>query len=325
MRVLIACQAGKGVGLGHLSRCLVIGKALSTKFGAEVSYLIQSEPMQRSDLDSCSHTFISPSHDLSKNILTAESADLVILDLQAQRVTSSLKVVIRSLRDSGVKVVAVDGLRDLRSDLDLIFIPSFRYAASLEVEYGAPVVFGWDCFLLDEAPKPLEWAPGKRVLVLTGGSDATHLGATWPELLDKTLSADVVVNWVTGPFASHPKLPKQQRVKIVEHVAPEGLGALMRETDYAITVFGVSFFELLYFGVPTIVFSPYGGKDSAELAAVSDAGVAIVAGDEKGATEKLYALMEDDDCASRLSLRAKEHLSVSGADRFCSEVAQLFI
>ena len=65
MKVLITCHAGIGIGLGHLSRSLVIAKALQDRFGAEVQWLIQSDPLARHELSAFQHRFVPPDHDLA--------------------------------------------------------------------------------------------------------------------------------------------------------------------------------------------------------------------------------------------------------------------
>lgn len=323
MNVLIVCHAGSGIGLGHLTRSLVIGKALQKKFDTNVRYLIQSEPIRRRDLDEFGYDFLPPEGDLAAAIETIRPVDLILLDLQPHRVSSNLQPVIRRLRTEGIKVVAIDGLRDYREDLDLIFIPSYRLDVADGCQTGAPVVFGWDCYLLDAKDVAGEWTPGNQVLALTGGSDATGLGLAWPSLLNEELPSSAVLDWVTGPFSSMPIIPKPARIKINQHIAPEGLGQLMRQANYAVTVFGVSFFELLFHGVPTVVFSPYGDKDAAVLKGIAEAGVALIAKDEKDATKQLVSLMSDDALARRLSEKAHEILCVSGTVRLCSEISKL--
>lgn len=323
MNVLIVCHAGSGIGLGHLTRSLVIGKALQKKFDANVRYLIQSEPIIRHDLDEFGYDFLPPERDLAAAIEVIKPVDLILLDLQPQRVSSNLQPVIRSLRTEGIKVVAIDGLRDFREDLDLIFIPSYRLDVADEWQSGTPVAFGWDCYLLDDKDGAGEWTPGNQVLALTGGSDATGLGLSWPSLLNEELPSSAVLDWVTGPFASMPIIPKPARIMINQHIAPEGLGQLMRQANYAVTVFGVSFFELLSLGVPTVVFSPYGDKDSAELQGIAEAGIALTATDEKEATSQLIRLMTDETLARQLSEKANELLCVSGTVRLCSEISKL--
>ncbi len=323
MKVLIVCHAGTSIGLGHLSRSLVIAKALRARFGADVRWLIQSDPLERDDLRAFQHRFVPLDQNLAVQLASETPVNLVLLDLQPQRVPQDLSNAIVALRKTGAKVVAIDGLLAYRPELDLIFMPSFQFTPPPDLKDGAPIVFGWDCFLLDAQWAPSPWAPGQRVLALTGGSDATQLGATWPNLLNQSLPVDAQLDWITGPFAAKPNWPATPRIKMIEHVAPNGLGPLMQQANYAVTVFGVSFFELLYLGVPTVVFSPYSGKDADELSAIAASGVALVARNERDATERLLELLSRDDLAKQLSESARATLCVSGAQRLCSEITTL--
>jgi hypothetical protein len=97
----------------------------------------------------------------------------------------------------------------------------------------------------------------------------------------------------------------------------------MQTANYAVTVYGVSFFELLYYGVPTIVFSPYGDKDDSELTEIAATGVALVATDEVDAIAKLNNLMTNEALAASLSLHARQRLSVLGGHRFVKALAAL--
>jgi len=326
--VLVACHAGDGVGLGHISRSLVVAEALRSRFGAGVRLLVQGNQIQRSDLDAFPHRFITKDQDLAKVILdeyARQCVDLVVLDLHPGSLSTpaSMQAMLIALQFSGCRLVAIDGLLQYRAMLDLIFIPSFHHADPADARNAAPIVFGWDCFLLNLHETPRGWQPGRRVLALTGGSDATGLGQTWPAILDGTLPSDTVCHWVKGPFAQAPVLPQAPRIQFHTHLAPSGLGSLMQSSSYAVTVFGVSFFELLYLGIPTVVFSPYGSKDDLELDAITKAGAALVARDEREATDRLFALMHDDHLAAQLSLCARALLNTPGAERLCAEIASL--
>ncbi len=285
--------------------------------------MIQGDPLLRDDLLVLEHRFVPLDLDLAAQLAGETPVDLLVLDVHPQQVPAGLGRVIGAWRAAGAKVIAIDGLLNLRPELDLIFIPSFQFKPPADLQDGAPIVWGWDCFLLDVPSASAPWQPGRRVLALTGGSDATQLGASWPGLLNRALPHDAELHWVTGPYALKPNWPAAPRIPMFEHVAPAGLAALMRQTHCAVTVFGVSFFELLAWGVPTVVFSPYGDKDAAELGAIAASGVAWVAADEHDATERLVELLEQEELARELSQRARAALGQSGVQRLCSEMAAL--
>ena len=109
------------------------------------------------------------------------------------------------------------------------------------------------------------------------------------------------------------------------HQSPQGLDELMVSANYAITVFGVGFFELLHYGVPTVVFSPYGSKDDEELAGIAREGIARVATNEVAAVAELKALIVDNTLASSLSRCAKQKLSVSGGHKLTRAIAEMMV
>jgi len=321
---LIVCHVGQGTGLGHLTRSLAIARSLEHDLNGRIALIICGEPLRRDDLSRFKHEFVGPDADLEERIFSYTDFDLAILDLDPRKIPLKLDQTLGHLRRKGLRLVSIDGLLQYRTQLDLIFIPSLAFQDDDLLTGGAPVVSGWDCFLLDDQIPPIAWAPGNKVLVLTGGSDATNLGQTLPSLLDKSLNQDTEIEWVTGPFSKRPLIPINSRPKFTEHISPSGLGSLIRDTNYALTIFGVSFFELIKAGIPTVVFSPYGQKDGGVLEAIANSDIAIVTADERQAVAALKRLMGDHHKARRMSESGKVRMSNSGTVRFSGEVARLF-
>ena len=326
MNVLIVCHAGAQVGLGHLTRSLVAARAIREDLNADAYLLVQGDSIQRADLDEFEHHFLGGKEDLlyaMRQQVSRLDVQVVILDLHPSLVPEDIGGLLENLRQDSCKIISVDGLVNYREKVDLVFIPSFHFSPPEDFAGATPILYGWDCFLLDVKHRVTARKPGRQVLALTGGSDTTGLGRTLPTLLNAALPAGTVLHWVTGPYAQQPVFPVPPRFSMLNHQSPSGLEELMTGSNYAVTVYGVSFFELLYFGVPTVVFSPYGNKNDTELAAIGAEGVALVANDEREAVAKLKNLMADDSLAALLSRRARQKLSVAGGHRFAQAVARL--
>lgn len=326
LKALVVCHAGVGVGLGHLTRALVVARALRDELGAQVHLLVQGDAVELDAADVFYHQFVPSEASILDAVIAwvrLETPQLLVFDLHPKRVPSGIDSTFADLRAMGCKLIAVDALADYSDFLDLVFIPSFQFNASSAQHSTGKYICGWDCFLLNVRQYRRSWHRGSNVLVLSGGSDATGLGKAWPTRLNATLPANTALHWVTGPFAAAPVWPERPRTAMTNHVAPKGLDRLMREANYAVTVYGVSFYELLYYGVPTVVFSPYGNKDNAELHAIGEMGLAILADDEIDATEKLVALMADGNMAAALSRRAMEKMAVLGGHTFAKHAAAL--
>ena len=327
-RVLVVCHAGETIGLGHYYRSLTVSNSIKSTFHSEVYFLIQGDISQICDLSHSNCRSIDWSIDIAEHILSEYMLygfDVVLFDLHSQSLPSYslMSQMLSSLQSSGAKVIGIDGLFDFSSFLDLIFIPSIHIPSSIIEKVLCPLIYGWDCFLLNLSQKPLDWRPGNRILALSGGSDTTGLAYTLPEILDTKLPTHSELHWVTGPYSDHPSIPINPRINFITHNAPSGLGSLMSASNYAITVFGVSFFELLFLGVPTVVFSPYDGKDDEQLQAVSEAGVALIARDLFEASDQLALLLRDDDLAFQISSKARLHLNVPGTQRLCAEIMSM--
>lgn len=318
-------MAGPGIGLGHLARSVVAANALHAH-GLSPRLLVHSPPLRRDDLAVLPHEFLAPESPLAPAVAKAarlSKAGAVLFDLYPPRVSADLDDLLKELRAAGVRTVAIDGLLANAADLDLIFIPSFSFVPPADLPNRTRVLYGWDCYLLESSDASTPWRPGQRVLALTGGSDATGLGENLPGRLNAELPEHAELDWVTGPFAQQPVWPDRPRIRMTNRQAPQGLGGLMRTAHYALTVFGVSFFELLRHGVPTVVFSPYGGKDDAELSGIAEAGVALTARDEAEAVARLRALMADDRLAAKLSDAALRRMATPGGERLAQAVAEL--
>lgn len=326
LNALFVCHAGAGLGLGHLTRSLVAAKSVREQLGFDVSFLIQGDCVDRPDLKQYPHCFLPLQSDLVGAVrqkVAERSVGLVVFDIHPNLVPGAMRTLLYELRAMGCKVVAVDALASFSPLLDLLFIPSFRFS----IPFGADASkfrYGWDCYLLNSMEYGLwSWSPGSNVLVLTGGSDATGLGRTLPSMLDAAFAGDKIFHWVVGPYADDPLLPKHPQNTFKLHKGLADLGRLMHEVNYAVTVFGVSFFELLSCGVPTVVFSPYGTKYNTELEALDSERVALVAQDEGHAVKRMGRLMADDELAKDLSVCAKEKVPCNGGQTFVEAVTRV--
>ena len=323
---LIVCHTGAGIGLGHLARSITVARALQDKAFAGVRLLIQGDQVARKDLALIPHRYVSLQEHLSAVIrreVQSKRPDAVIFDIHPDRIPHDLSALLTELRANSVRLVAIDSLLDFCNEFDLTVVPSFYVDPKRNANGHRMLLYGWDYYLAAKPEHTNSWSQGNRVLVLTGGSDATRLGRDLPQKLDDTLQIGTEVHWVQGPFAEQPRLPVSRRLQWAVHDAPEGLGGLMAQTNYALTVYGVSFCELLQYGIPTVVFSPYGGKDQPELERLRQENVAVVAADDCSAVVALRDLMCDAAAAESIARCASAKIDGLGPWRLAERVKML--
>lgn len=328
--ILLVCQAGPGIGLGHLARCLALAGALQDRHAAGARLLIQAPPVVKTGLALLPHCFVAPDADLIAAIredIEQRPCRAVIFDLPAGALLDRLAPLLETLGQRGIQRIGIDRMAHFAGPgnrLDLLCLPGFHVPDALrDACMPTPVKYGWPYYLLAPALPRQTATTGRRLLVLTGGSDATGLGASLPARLDAALPLATQVTWVRGPYAAAPQLPDQARLAWHVADAPDDLRPLFATSDYALTVYGVSLFELLQHGVPSVVFSPYGKRDEAELPALASADVAVVADDANSAVDALNDLMNAPGRSRALAARGPAHVDGGGPARLADDVFTL--
>ena len=325
-RALLVCHVSSKIGFGHLSRLLALAEKLKKDNKVVPEFLIFGDFIKKDDLGKFKVHSFSLVDDfvgtIDKTLINNEY-DVLIFDLYPNHNIDNLNDLFKQLKQCDVHLIGIDALIEHCDILDLIWVPSFNFDFSGHTDCNSVLKSGWDSFLIQKRLEPTEWSPGSKVLILSGGSDVAKLGKTLPVQLDEVLGKNTEVHWVRGPFSSAPILPNKCRLNWTIHDAPESLDDLIVQSDYVMTVFGVSFFEVLQYGIPTVVFSPYGIKDNKELDALSKEGVAMVASGYKTQVDCLVELMSNHELSKSYSLNALSKMSINGVERLSKEIYSL--
>ena len=86
MNALIVCHASPKIGLGHLSRSIVVAKILKKNFHANVKLIIQGDPVFHKDLINFKYEFFSPKKSMVKKLLMQHSINIVFFDLHPKMI-----------------------------------------------------------------------------------------------------------------------------------------------------------------------------------------------------------------------------------------------
>ena len=322
-KILLVCYVSTKIGLGHLSRLLALAQNLKKDKKVVPEFLIFGDLIKKDELDSfVTHNFLVENDFVQtiQGLLKDNNFKAIVIDVYQNHNISNLDNLFIELKQQNIFVISVDSLIEYCDILDIIWIPSFNFDTTKYSNCKSLLRSGWDTYLIQKRLNHKKWRSGLKILVLTGGSDVTNLGKALPTQLDQILDKNSEVHWVKGPLSDDPILPERQKLKWILHDAPQQLDELIIECNYVLAVFGVSFFEVLQYGIPTVVFSPYDNKDDKDLVALSKEDVAIVTYNSGTAIKELSNLMINQKLANKLSMNALKTMSVNGSQQLSKEI-----
>jgi len=170
---------------------------------------------------------------------------------------------------------------ELSSYLDYLWIPTLfidqKKLKKIECDYR----FGFNSILLPSiSNKKYPHKYNEKVLTIcSGAGDVCFLG-DW--LLDEIVYSAIKnlskIIWIQGPYAKEPvfSLAKDLALNIEIIKSPISLISIMQQSDFVLSVYGITAFEAMSCKVPTMVFSPYGNKDIQNLNALKELSICDV-------------------------------------------------
>lgn len=322
----LICSAGEGIGKGHFTRIFSFFEFIKKKSSTNPVLFIHGKNLGSLN-DNIEFTQFSSLESLCNHLLSLNSkskSQVYIFDLKEDLIKINFENILVKIQKNNGIVVSIDGLLFYEKFIDYIFLPTFLKKDNFDLINKKKISWGWNNFLLNSKyDNTISKSTFKDILILTGGSDTTKIGQTLPKLIDINFKKKASIKWVIGPFSKYPKIDMIENDRWEFIKSPAYLDDLMLETKIAITVFGVSFFELLYYGIPTIVFSPYGLKDNKELQEIEKLGVALVAKDESDVVIKLNDLYNNELMQTELSEKSKNLFPTKGQEKLYQEIKKI--
>ena len=243
-KILLVCYISHKIGLGHLSRLLALAQTLKKDKKIIPEFLIFGDLTKKDEIESFVVHNFSIEDDFSqtiKSLLQNNNFRALVIDIYHSHNLSNLHNLFIQLKQQKILIISIDTLLEHCDILDLIWIPSFNFDISKYNHCKSILRSGWDTYLIQKRLNHKKWRPGSKILVLTGGSDVLNLGKILPIQLDSILDKNSEVHWVKGPLSDDPKLPEKQKLKWIFHDAPQQLDEIIVQSNYVLTVFGVTF------------------------------------------------------------------------------------
>ena len=289
-QVLFRVDAGPGVGLGHLQRCLALAEALGglgvacvflTHVVPDVEARVAAAGWPIAPLRLSDPTDQAADADRVIEIAGGYDAGTVVVDSY-----SATAAYLGALRTAGIRVVFIDDLAREAWPAHVV-INGGAHAASLPYRSST----GDTLFLLGptyallgsgyQTISPRRLTPEvEQVLVTVGGDDPHAVLPAIVEAVDRA-PGRFRLCVIAGPFGrsatlASPVARRGSRDISIVH-APSSLRDLMLAADVAVSAGGQTLYELAATGTPTIACE-LADNQSGQLTAFAEAGAVVQAG-----------------------------------------------
>lgn len=320
--VRLFSATGHRFGLGHWARSSVVNDRLQTDKRLRVRLLVAHETsdlvLEKINVNSAKKLSIDELSTAINEPLM--SPGLVLLDIPWIQLGENIQESIASARQNGVKTVGVDVPKEFFDWFDLVFQPNFK---QVQQEANSKVVSGWDCFLLRNRAPQINREDETTLVIAVGGSDVANLLDTWVPPLTKSPGRFRKLEVIRGPFTRNLRGGDTKKVEVTDHRDSADIPRILARASFGLCVYGVSFFELLAAGIPTVTYSPYGNRHAAELQEIESLGIALVAKSPEQAINQLHELTNQPELAMQIGKEAASLLDSPGENRLHAEILRL--
>lgn len=285
MSVLIRCDGGPELGLGHVVRCVALADALRDRHGAAVRFAVTGDfPLEMNypmDLKPAGPGADEDQDEWLLGLVESHKADVLVADVRSGPGGNVLVgSTLERVQAHGCLVAVIDDPDARRLAADLGFYPPVPTVFDLDWSgFKGTLHTGWRWVILrpqfaarrHRAP---EIDGAAKVLIAMGGADPAGLGLRTLEALSE-IGDDIEMHVIAGAANVRWDALKERadgsggQVTLRRNVTD--MAGLMAEMDLAVAAFGVTAYELAALGVPSLYLC-LNANDVTAAGALVDAG-----------------------------------------------------
>lgn len=335
--ILIRCDGSSEIGLGHVSRCLVLADEFRTRHDCAVTFAMRRDAL---GVRLCEERGYRVVRGLTPNLpdqgvwlrdlCQAIHAEVVVLDVRDELP----RAIVQRLRDEGRLIVTIDDPTERRLDADLAFYPPIPQLQSIDwLGFSGKRYAGWEWVVTRQEfshPSRRPVSSHRPVILVTmGGSDPAGMTAKVVEGINR-VERECEMLIVLGPGfhddhalnvqlerASHSYTVKRHVTKMWE---------VMSQADLSVASFGGTAYELAAMQVPSVLIGLTKDHVTSASAFVKE-GMAICLGQHEQVTPQMIAeavssLMADPIRLEQMRARAKHLMKDGGSQRIVDTIVE---
>lgn len=338
-RVLIRCDGGRTLGLGHVTRCAALGDALREGQACGVVFAMRGDAVGMERVralgfrveDGAAVTDADEGAWLEE-LVDRHHAGAVVLDVR----TPLSRAAVERLRGR-TAVVVLDDASDRRLAADLVVLPPVPQVEALSWEgFDGERLTGWEYMLLRASVRGAAGRCTSRpsspptLLVTLGGADPAGLTPLVVSALDALDQPFRGVILLGGAFShdgalaavlATPRHPWEVERDLMDPTP------VLAAADLAVAAYGVTAHELCALGTPAVLVA-HTPDHAASASSLVRAGAALDAGlPDVGLRDRVAAaatrLLDDPGLRARIAASSEALVDGRGASRVAARIATL--
>lgn len=250
--ILIRCDASKEIGLGHITRCLVLANELrddkNRVYFAIKNYEIAIEKIKEQQFDMIVADDNFDYFKWIEDIIEQQKIDIFIGDVRDGFPIE----LISYMKNKNILTVAIDEPSEYSKECDLCFYPP--HASIDKSKYKGKVYQGLEYVILrEEFYKEYEKKENDipNILVMMGGTDAYNLSY---EVVKRINESNENIEILVILNKNH---QDYEKIKILDkniHIYSDikNMAEFLFKIDFAVIIFGMSAYEMLIMNIPTV-------------------------------------------------------------------------
>ncbi|MFQ5630405.1 MAG: hypothetical protein ACE5I1_16665, partial [bacterium] len=325
--IAIITHAGKEVGLGHLARCMALARELKESQSQQVVFCINEDEIAINMLRESGFVFTTwnlqqNQDEITETLFSPDAVSGIVLDVKGDK-GIWLDHWLNILQTIDLPKFMIDHVCAEKSTTSIIPTVLQGDGQNDSALQQKNVVSGKDYLLLNR--KITFWRQNKEVeksgiLVAAGGS------GTCPGSLMRALyqvSEWHRIKFLVGPFADRSALESQLQDLCFSNYDiifnPPDPYKVYCESELALSTFGVTAYELIALGIPTVVVQTLHDGDRNVVRYMAENQVCIDALDRvstpSALAKQILGFMQNPGQRNQLSERAKAWIDGRGAER----------
>lgn len=257
--VLIRCDASETIGLGHVTRCLVLANQFRDN-GYKVYFAIKNNKLSKEKLSEQKFTmFIAEKKDFNyfvwiENILIDNNINIFIGDIRDGFPVELIYL----MKRKKILTVAIDEPSTYAKECDICFYPP--HAKINKTEYKGKIFQGLEYVLLRKefyCNYIREETNLSNILIFMGGTDPYNLSLSTLKKLDKSNDKFIINIIVPKNHKDKDKIFQFRKeslhpLNIYQDV--KDMSTFLNKIDYSICSFGTIIYELISKSIPSLCY-----------------------------------------------------------------------